>query len=229
MVEINLKALARKKGEKKEKSIPAVLYGPEIKSQPIWVKKGDFVKAYRNAGESSLINIEMEGDKKEHLALIYDVQPHPVRNDFLHIDFFQVKKGKKIEAEVEIEYVGESSAVKEQGGIFLKNLTELKIRCLPKDLPKKIQVDISSLKEIDDCIYIKDIDFPQGVTVDLEPTTAIANVVAPRSEKELEELDEKVEADIDEVEKVGGEKEAEEDGEKEAPQAGTENDKEKKE
>ncbi len=227
MVEINLKASPRKKGEKKEKSIPAVVYGPEIESRPIWIKAGEFIKAYQSAGESSLINLEIEKGKKDHLVLIYDVQIHPVKDRFLHVDFFQVQKGKKLEAEVDLEYIGEPPAVKEHGGIFLRNLTAIKIKCLPKDLPKKIEIDTSLLKNIEDCIYIKDIKMPEGVTVDLEPDTVIATIAAPRSEKELEELDEKVETDIDEIEEIG-EKEKEEDGESAEGEEGRSEDGEEK-
>lgn len=223
-----LKTKLRKKGEKKEKSIPAVIYGPEIESTLLWVEVNNFRKIYQESGESSLVEVEIEGDKKDHLSLIYDVQLDPVQGTYRHVDFFQVKKGKKIEAEIAIDYIGESPAVKEQGGIFLKNIDDLKIRCLPKDLPRKIEVDISNLENLEDCIYIKDIKLPEGVTIDLEDETVIAKVAAPRSEEELKELDEKVEADIDQVETVG-DKEEKEEGESEQKEEASDDNQQKEE
>lgn len=208
MNELKLKVKKRKKGEKlRIKNIPAVLYGPETESLSVWVDYNTFEKIYEKSGESALINLLLDDEEKERQVLIYDVQRHPVKNIFRHIDFFQIKKGKKIETEFEINYVGVSPAVKELGGILLKNIDTLEIKCLPQDLPEEIKVDISSLKNFDDCIRIKDVDLPKGVKVELEPETVVAIIVAPRSEDDLKELEEKSEIDMNKIGKVEEKKE----------------------
>ena len=109
---------------------------------------------------------------------------------------------EEIETEVELEYVGESLAVKALGGILVKSLDSLEVKCLPADLPSSILVDISALKTFDDHICVKDLKIPAGVEVGIEPDTVVALVAPPRSENELSELEQKVEGDVNKVEGV---------------------------
>jgi len=216
VAEIVLKAKKRQKSkENAQKNLmPAVLYGPEVKENKIiWVDKQRFRKIYNEVGESSLIDIEIEGEKIPQEVIIYDVQIDPVSNEYIHADFFKVKKGKKIETDVELEFIGESPAVKESGAILVKNINHLEVRCLPKDLPRKIEVDISTLKKIDEVIYIKDLSLPEGVESSWDIKTVVVMTEAPRTEEELKELDEKVETDMDKVGDVEEGKEEEEEKE----------------
>ena len=136
---------------------------------------------------------------------------------YTHVDFFQVRMDEEIETEVELNFVGESPAVKEQGGILVKNISEITVKCFPGDLPSEINVAISVLKTFDDRICIKDLKISPKVKIDLEPETVVALVEEPRSEAELAGLSEKVEADVAKVEGVikteapaaGGEKKGE--------------------
>ena len=118
------------------------------------------------------------------------------------MNFYQVKMDEEITVEVDVVFVGESPAVKTLGGIFLKNFDSLEVECLPNNLPKEIQVDISGLKNLEDCLYVKDIILPAGVKTAIQPETVIATVAAPLSDKELEDLDKKVDASIDQVEGI---------------------------
>ena len=108
------------------------------------------------AGRSVLIDLEIDGEKRK--VLIHDFQKHPLTNRFIHIDFYQVKMDEEIEANVEIVFVGEAPAVKELGGVLLKTMDEVLVRCLPADLPKEIKVDLSTLKTFDDRIFVKDLN-----------------------------------------------------------------------
>ena len=183
--------------------VPAVLYGHDVKNENLWVEKVAFARAYQSSGGSSLVELEVEGDEKnKRNVIIHDVQFHPVSGVFQHIDFYQVKMDEEITVEVDVVFVGESPAVKELGGIFLKNFDSLEIECLPKDLPKEIQVDISGLKQLEDCLYAKDIILPKGVKNSLQPETVLATVAAPLSDQDLEDLDKKVDASIDQVEGI---------------------------
>ena len=132
--------------------------------------------------------------------IIYDSQKDPVSEKFTHIDFFQVRMDEKIEKEIELVFVGESPAVKETGGVLVKNLDKVEISCLPADLPSSIEVDISSIKAFDDYIYVKDLKVGRGVEIKVDPETVVALVAPPRSDEELEALEQKVEGDVTKVE-----------------------------
>lgn len=207
MTKINLKSKIREEvGKKldkyrKEGMIPAVIYGHKIKPQNLWVNYLDFNKVFEKAGESTVIEMEIEGKDKVN-ALIHEIQSDPLSGKFSHIDFFQVRMDEKIETDVPLEFFGESPAVKELGGILVKNLDEIKISCLPANLPSEIKVDISKIKTFDDHIKVKDIIIPENVKVLEEEETVVALVSPPRTEEELASLEEKVEEDVTKVEGV---------------------------
>lgn len=192
--------------ERNKGSIPAVLYGRKTKSKNLWINAFDFSKLLKKSGESTIIELEL--DKKEkHNVLIYDTQKNPVTDDFIHIDFFQVQMDEEIETKVELVFVGEAPAVKELGGVLVKNIDEITVKCLPADLPGKISIDISVLKTFEDHITIKNLKISDKIKIDIDPETVVALVAPPRTEEELESLSEKVEEDVSQVE--GVEKEGE--------------------
>ena len=185
---------------RKEGLIPAVVYGRDLEPLPVWVNHLDFSRLVKKAGESTMFSLEVDG-KNGRNVIIYDIQNDPVTGRIIHLDFFQVRMDEEIETEVELEYVGQSPAVAELGGILVKNMDEIEVKCLPADLPSKIEVDISSLRTFDDYIYVKDLNVSDKVKIDLEPETVVALVSSPRTEEELAGLSEKVEEDVS---KVGG-------------------------
>ncbi|MFA6587525.1 MAG: 50S ribosomal protein L25 [Patescibacteria group bacterium] len=189
--------------------IPAVLYGHGIKNQNLSVEKKVFEKIYREAGESTIIETEIEGQHPVK-ALIQDVTRHPTTGDILHVDFYQIRMDEKITHDIPLSFVGESKAVKELGGILVKNLSTLSIRCLPADLPSELTVDISILLDFESRITVAELIAPKGVEILAKPEEVLAVVEPPRSEEELKALDEKVEEKIEEVEKVEKEKKEEE-------------------
>lgn len=206
MESINLKVTTRDpkvkvKNLRNEGIIPAVLYGREIDNTNLSLDKKTFSKIYRESGSSVLLDLEI--DKKEPFTvLIQDIQHDPVTDQIFHVDFYKVKMDEKIETEVELEFEGISPAVKEDGGVLVKNFDELEISCLPADLPKEIIVDISVLKTFDDVIKIKDLNISDKVEVMRDLESVVATVTPPRSEEELEQLDEEVTEDVDAVEGV---------------------------
>lgn len=214
--EIVLKAAPREKGSASalKKPVPAVLYGKGIENKNLWVDYEDFRKVYEETGESTLINLQIENNGQPHKVLIYEVQENPVSGSFRHVDFFQVKMDEEIETEVELQFVGESPAVKAGGGVLVKNMDAIEVRCLPADLPGEIIVDISDIKTFDDYIYIKDLKIPPKVEISLDPETVVALVSPPRTEAELEQLDEKVEADVSQIEGIKKEEPTEQKEEK---------------
>lgn len=181
--------------------IPAVQYGNKVTPVSLSVRYIDFAKLYKEAGESTLVELAVEGSKAVNV-LIHDVQVDPLSGRFTHIDFYQVNMAEEIETDIALEYTGESEAVKALGGILVRNLDEVKVKCLPKDLPHSLAVDLSLIKTFDDHVKVSDLVLPKGVEM-LEPLdTILATVMPPRTEAEMSALDEKVEMDVTKVEGV---------------------------
>lgn len=188
----------------KEEVIPAVLYGPEIESLSLEVDRKDFEKVYKDVGET-LIDLEVEG--KKYSVLIHDEQVHPLSQELLHVDFYQPNLKEAVETEVPIELVGEAPALK-LGGTLIANMKEIPVSALPKDLPSKITIDVSSLVTFEDAITVKDIKVPAGVTIEIEdPEEIIVQVVEPENVEE--ELAKPIEDVEKEPEKAGEKKEEE--------------------
>jgi len=191
---LSLKAERRKVFGKRNKQLrekgilPGVVYGPKTESLPLQVPLRDFREVYKKAGDTGIINLEIkEGENKEtKQVLIKDVTFHHLSSLPLHVDFYEVEKGQAVTVDVPLVFVGEAPGVK-KGGILVKSMDEMEIEALPKDLPHQISVDISSLQNFEQTIYVKDIKLPAGVKSHLDPNTPVITLSAPISEEELEE------------------------------------------
>ncbi|MDD5098630.1 MAG: 50S ribosomal protein L25 [Candidatus Pacebacteria bacterium] len=206
---ISLKANARKEKGKIFRSkdeagfIPAVLYGPGIETISLKVNKKDFEKVYNEVGET-LIDFDVDG--KNYSVLVHDTQSDPLTSELIHVDFYQPNLTEEVEADVEIEIIGEAQALK-LGGTLITNMRELTVSALPKDLPSEIIIDVSSLNTFDDVIMIKDISLPKGVTIVGRPEEIVVKVMEP--ENVDEELAKPIEDVSKEPEKAGEKKEEE--------------------
>jgi large subunit ribosomal protein L25 len=181
--------------------VPAVLYGHGLSSKSIEVDAKKFTKVVRAAGFSSLVNLKLS-DGSEHAVLIRDVEHHPLKDAIIHADFYQVRMDEKIEAEVPLAFIGEAAAIKNLGGVLIRNLDTVKVSALPTDLPHNIEVDIASLTDFEKVIRVADIQAPSGVTLDHAPDEVVALVQEPRSEQEIEQLAAEVKEDVEAVEGV---------------------------
>lgn len=219
---ISITAKVRQKSEKpkslRQKGfIPATLYGPDIKPLNLSVAVKEFDKIYQEAGESSLLQIEISGQKENATALIQEVQKDPVSGVSIHADFYQPRLTEKIEVKVPIVFKGEAPAVKELSGTLIGHIQELTIKSLPQNLPKEITVDVSGLKTFEDAIFIKDLRLPpETEIIHHEGKDLVAKVAEPS--KVEEELEKPIEEKVEEVERV--EKEKKEKGEDEKPGEG---------
>ena len=195
--------------------VKGIVYGPELKeSKSVWVRAQEFNRAYEEVGKSTLVDLMVEGEKEPLSVLFHEMQYDSLTNDLIHIDFYKVKMGEKIDTEIELNFVGEAPAVKELGGILVKGHDALEVRCFPRHLIGEIEVDLSSLKTFDDMIRVKDVKVPAEIEILTSADSVVASISKPRSAEEIEKLDEKVEMDVDkvEVEKGKGKEEAEEEG-----------------
>ncbi len=209
---INIKAEKREKigGRLKalrdEGFLPAVYYGHKKESTPIKIKKNEFLKAWKNAGESTVVKLSTPEGELE--ALIHAVDLDPITDIPRHADFYIFEKGHKVEIEVPIEFVGVSLAVKDLGGVLMKILREIKVMAEPSNLPAKIEVDISFIFELEGQILAKDIVMPEGVELMENADEVVATVATPKEEK-TEEENQSADLSQIEVEKKGKEKEGE--------------------
>lgn len=181
----------RVKDLRRQGLIPAELYGKGIENMHLAVKSKDFKNVFKEAGESSIINIVIfDKNKKEEIpVLIHDIQKDYLTDDIIHIDFYRVRMDEKIRTHIPLEFIGESPAVKNYGGILNKSMLEIEIEALPKDLPHNISVDISQIKELDQSIYVKDLSIPKNVKILVDPETVIATVSLPKEEAPSEPID----------------------------------------
>ncbi len=205
--------------------VPAVLYGHKVDLEALSIDTKELEGFLKTAGESTIVQLYIDDKKEPRNVIIKEIQIDPINENVTHLDFYQVKMTEKMKAKVKINYTGESQAVKESGGILIKNFSEVEIECLPADLPKEIELDITPLTTFEDILYIKDLNVPDNVKIMPEPDEVVATVTPPRSEKELEELDQEVEEKVDEVEGVEKEEEEMEATEEEAAAAPEKKDK----
>lgn len=166
--------------------LPGVLYGEQVPSQPVSVAYKDFEKAYQEAGESTLLKLDVAG--KSYPVLIHAIAYDPMRGNPLHVDFYAVRMDRALKVKVPIAFFGESPAVKNDGGILVKVAHELEVEALPQDLPHELRADISLLVNFESRILVKDIPLSKGVKVFVSADEVLALVEPPRSEEELATL-----------------------------------------
>ena len=164
---------------RKDGLLPSVIYGHNFEPMAIQIKYKDFEKAFKVAGESTLINLKI--DDKEEPAVIKDIQKDPVSDKIIHADFYKVSLTEKIKVNVPVVVMGESEAVK-NGGVWIKTVNELEVEALPQDLPHELQIDISRLQNFGDHIQIKDILVSDKVKIEANPEDIVALVQEPREE-----------------------------------------------
>lgn len=173
-----------------EDIVPGIVYGFDIEPTMVQFNRGDFIRLYREAGMSSVVELSLDG-KTVH-ALIHDLQKNPITDFFTHVDFLSVNMNQKVEAEIALSLVGESAAVK-AGGTIVHALDSVAVEALPTKLVKEIEIDIAKLATFDDALTVADIVAPEGVEVLTDAETVIATVQPPRTAEQLEELDAPVE------------------------------------
>lgn len=164
----------------------ANVYGKGVKSVSIQVDAKEFAKVYQSVGESTLVYMQIEGEKEDRPVLVRKVVYHPVSGKILHIDFNQVSLKEKITAPVSIELTGESPAVKAAAGILVQQMNEVEIEALPTDMPEHITVDISILAEVDQAIYVKDLKIDSKLTLKEDLESIIVKIEKLAAEEKVE-------------------------------------------
>jgi len=197
---------------------PAHLFGHSIESQALQCDTTELLKVVAHAGETRIIRLKIDGEKQSKNVFVREIQRDALGKHLLHVDFYQVKKGEKMQVAVPIVLVGESPAMKGKGRMLAHGITELNIECLPENVPPQIEVDISVLEELEQAIHVKDIVLDPEISVHADPEQLIVKV----SEVQLKVEEEEVVVEGEEEEVVEGEAGAEGEPEKPAVEAAPE-------
>ncbi len=190
MSKLSLKAQERKIFGRKVRAlrrsgmIPGNIFGPKTDSKAVSVDKKSFLELFEKSGETTLVDLVVEGEKSPRPTLITNLAVDPVTSEVLHIDFHQVDLTVKTAANIPVELVGKAPA-SDKGGIVVTLLNEVEVEALPADLPESFDVDISSLSEIGDTIHAKDLKFDRSkVTIKIADEEPIVTVQEPEKEEE---------------------------------------------
>lgn len=177
------------KGLAKERTagkLPVVVYGPKDPSANFFVATADFKKVYRQAGESSVISFEVDGEKKD--VLIHEVTFQPSTGEPVHADFYAIEKGKKINVNVPLVFEGEAPATK-LGGIVVKVLHEVEVEAMPANLPHQLEVSLEKLETLESYISVSDILLPSGVTMLTDGEELVVSITVAKEEEEAPAMD----------------------------------------
>ena len=164
--------------------VPATIYGRQAKPQNLEVNSKEFADLLNHSvSENLLVDLSVENDaRSKRLALVQEIQHHPLDGKVLHVDFHEVAEDEKVTVQVPVETTGEAAGVKTGGGTLEHILHKLKIRCLPKDLPEQIVLDVTAL-EIGKSIHLGEIKAPEGVEIIGDKHITVVAVAAPRAEE----------------------------------------------
>jgi large subunit ribosomal protein L25 len=214
--------------------IPAIVYGREVKPQEVELNAKDLENLVQHsASENVLVDLAVKDDPRpQRLALVQEIQHHPLSGAVLHVDFHEVSEHEKVTVMLPVETSGEAVGVKTSGGVLEHVLFKLRVRALPKDLPEQILVDVTHL-ELGNAIHIGEIPLPAGVEILGDKNIPVISVAAPRTEAEEAAATEVAPAAAADVEMI---KEKKEEGEatpskggaEKAPEKGAEKAAEKK-
>ncbi len=186
--------------------IPAIFYGPRSKTIPLTVDPKELTKALQTeAGENVLIDLKIQGGDQsdQKVVMVKDIQIDPLHRRTLHTDFYEVVMDEMVTVEVPIHLIGKPEGIK-MGGILEQVRRAIQIQCLPGDIPKSIDVDVSSLK-IGDSIHVQNLRAEKAKIL-AETNFTIATVVPPVvEEKKVEEVVAEVPEEAEGEEKEGEE------------------------
>lgn len=169
--------------------VPGVVYGKGEDSTNVQVDAKTFETLYRSAGRTSVIKFKLPGASRATSGFIKSVQRHPLSGAAIHVDYLLVNLSVEMEVEVPLTFTGTAPAVEETGGTLLHNLSSVRVKALPNDIPHEISVDVSSLDSLDKAIHVADLEVdPEKVQVLTDAETLIATVVPPKVEVEEEPI-----------------------------------------
>jgi len=174
---------------REEGLVPAVIYGSQAEPMTLQIDARELTTVLAGASsEHVLVELEIldESQSTHRLALIQEVQHHPLKSALVHVDFHAVSATEKITSEVPIEAVGEALGVRTFGGLLEYSLRTLEVECYPQDLPDIVRIDVSNLN-IGESLHVRNIQLPSGVEAITDEDLTVVSVVASRVGEEVTE------------------------------------------
>jgi len=165
--------------------VPATIYGRLAKPQNLEINSKEIANLINHSvSENLLVDLAVENDaRSKRLALVQEIQHHPLDGRVLHVDFHEVAENEKVTVMVPVETEGEPTGVKDGGGVLEHALFKLKVRSLPKDLPEAIIIDVAHLA-VGKSIHLGDVKAPEGVEILGDKHLTVVAVAMPRTEVE---------------------------------------------
>lgn len=176
--------------------VPGIIYGQGQEAEPVFLAGRELSRIFDKHGSNGLFALQMEGAAKPAMALVKEVQKHPINGKVIHVDFMTVNMNEKIRGTVTIYIHGEDEIIN-KGGILQAGAKELEVSCMPQDLPEHVIVDVSAL-EIGQKMVISDLQVPEGVEVTSDMDTMVVTVLAPSRASIEEETQEAGEGQAEE-------------------------------
>ena len=181
------KIIGRKvKALRKSGFLPANIFGKDVKSATIQIKAVDFTKFRKEAGESTLVYLSLEGEEESRPVMIHEIAIHPVNGQILHIDFHQVNLSEKTTALISVKLTGDSPAEKEKLGILVQQLDEVEVEAFPADMPEHLEVSVETLSAVGDSIRVLDIKPGSKLIIKTDPDSIVAKIEALAKEEVVE-------------------------------------------
>jgi len=179
---------------------PTHLFGHGIESLALQCDTAELQRLITQGGTTRLIDLKIEAEKRPRSVFIREIQRDELNGQLLHVDFYQIKKTEKITADIPIVLMGETPATRSKENIIYQELTQLGVECLPENLPPQIEIDLSSLEEVDQAIYVRDIILDPDIAVTTDTDQLIVKVSRVKLALEKEEVVEVAEAEAVEAE-----------------------------
>ncbi len=201
MLEVQKRERTGKEGAKKvrkEGMVPGIIYSPTLHPVPVKMDPTKIREALIKHGANTLFEIK-SGDVPEihgKLAIVKEIQRHPISRKYLHVDLYEVDPGREIYVEVPIEVEGKARGV-EKGGMLELLMRNIEIKCTPLNIPDYIKVEVTSL-DIGGVLHVEDIEFPEGIKPVEDPKKPVITILAPeKAEEEMEEEAEEKEGETE--------------------------------
>jgi large subunit ribosomal protein L25 len=182
MQELKVKAIKREVLGKKSRFLrrqgltPAHLFGHNVESLALQCDTNELVNVISHAGKTRLINLKVEGDKDTKAVFVREIQKDAISYQLIHVDFFQVRKDKKMMMDVPIVLIGEAPAMKGKGRVIVHGINLLSVECLPEKVPPQIEIDVTVLTELEQGIHVRDIKLDKDVAIHADPDQLVVKV-----------------------------------------------------
>ena len=190
--------------------LPGVVYGQGEEALSITLDTADAEYLFHSISVENTI-VDVEGEEASFQTLVREIQVHPFRPDLMHVDFYRLQEGVKVDVEIPVNLNGTPKGVKMSGGILQQVVYELPVKVIPSKIPDSFEIDVSGL-DVGDSIHVSELELPEGVEeIELDPERTVCTVVLPKISTEDEDEEEAAE-DLLEPEVVGEEEETEAEG-----------------